>query len=191
MPFDRSRLCISALLLGAVLPGTGCDLFERTSVEESILEAHPGSMDDFDFWDALAEQPVVSNDDALHSLILVQDGTDPSPDFKARMALAARKGWLIGTRTPLQANESATVGLLSVAACDILGIKGGLTMRLLGPSPRYCTRELSSMGILPGLTPNEALTGLEFIAFVGNIEQRLELQQAWADLDKNAQGDEQ
>ena len=149
-----------------------------------------------DFWDALADQSVVSNDDALHSFILIEDGTDPSPDFQARMALAAQKGWLIGTPTSLEANESATVGLLSVAACEILGIEGGLTMRLMGPSPRYCTRELSSMGMLPGLTPNEALTGLEFIAFVGNIEQRMELQQAWADLDeveagRNVQGDDQ
>ena len=197
MPSDRcSTTFVVAVLLGVLLLNTGCDLFQRTRVEESILEAHPGSMDDFDFWDALADQSVVSNDDALHSLILIQDGTDPSPNFQARMALSAQKGWLIGTPTPLEANESATVGLLSVAACEILGIEGGLTMRLMGPSPRYSTRELSSMGMLPGLTPNEALSGLEFIAFVGNIEQRMQLQEAWADLEeikagRNVQGDDQ
>ena len=197
MPSDRcSIMFVVAVLLSSLLLNTGCDLFQRTRVDESILETHPGFMDDFDFWDALADQPVVSNDDALHSLILIQDGTDASFNFQARMALAAQKGWLIGTPTPLQANESATVGLLSVAACEILGIKGGLTMRLMGPSPRYCTRELSSMGMLPGLTPNEALTGLEFIAFVGNIEQRMQLQEAWIDLEeikagKNVQGDDQ
>ncbi len=197
MHSDRcSMIFVVAVMLGALTLNTGCDLFQRTSVEQSILQAHPGSMDDFDFWDALADQSVVSNDDALHSFILIEDGTDPSPDFQARMALAAQKGWLIGTPTSLEANESATVGLLSVAACEILGIEGGLTMRLMGPSPRYCTRELSSMGMLPGLTPNEALTGLEFIAFVGNIEQRMELQEAWADLDeveagRNVQGDDQ
>jgi hypothetical protein len=66
-----------------------------------------------------------------------------------------------------------------VAACRILDIDGGLTMRVFGDSPRYCTRELNAMGMLPGLTANEALTGLEFITLVDNIEGRDRLQRAW------------
>jgi hypothetical protein len=63
-------------------------------------------------------------------------------------------------------------------------------MRVFGPSPRYCTRELSGLGILPDLTQNEALNGLEFIAFMNNIEERLELQDAWARYDAlEASGD--
>ncbi|MCH2148712.1 MAG: hypothetical protein MK095_04700 [Phycisphaerales bacterium] len=181
MPSERlaTTLMLGALITTALQAG-GCDLLQRTTVDQTILQAHPGEIDDFDFWDALAEQAVVSNDDALHSLILMSDGRDPSSDFSGRMAIAAEKGWLAGTSLPLEANESASVGVLSVAGCNILTLKGGLTMRVFGPSPRYCTRELASLGILPDLTPNEALTGLEFIAFMNNIEDRLELQEAWA-----------
>lgn len=136
-------------------------------------------MDNFDFWDALAEQPVVTNDDALHALILMEDGRDPSTDFEGRMAIAREKGWLKGTSGPLEPNESATVGLLSVAGCRILDIQGGLTMHIFGDSPRYCTRELNALHILPGLTPNEALTGLEFITFINSLEERDRLQRAW------------
>ena len=95
------------------------------------------------------------------------------------MALAREKGWLDGTSGTLEPNESASVGVLSVAGCRILEIQGGLTMRVFGDSPRYCTRELNSMGILPGLTPNEAMTGLEFITFIDSLEERDRLQRSW------------
>lgn len=104
------------------------------------------------------------------------------------MAIAGEKGWLKGTAGTLNPNESASVGVLSVAGCQMLGIEGGLTMRLFGNSPRYCTRELSALGILPGLTPNEALTGMEFIAFIDALEERDRLQRAWTRQDGAGNG---
>ena len=191
MPSERLHaltLVLTCLTASALI---GCDAFQRTRVETTILESHPGELDNFEFWDALAQQPVVSNDDALHALILMNDGRDPSTDFDGRTAIAAEKGWLQGTHLPLDANESASVGLLSVAGCQILDIQGGLTMRLLGPSPRYCTRELVAMGILPGLTANEALSGLEFIAFIDGLEERDRLQRAWQRRNEVTKGDDQ
>ena len=191
MPSERLHaltLVLTCLTAGSLV---GCDAFQRTRVETTILESHPGELDNFEFWDALAQQPVVSNDDALHALILMNDGRDPSTDFDGRTAIAAEKGWLQGTHLPLDANESASVGLLSVAGCQILDIQGGLSMRLLGPSPRYCTRELVAMGILPGLTANEALSGLEFIAFIDGLEERDRLQRAWQRRDEVTKGDDQ
>jgi len=156
--------------------GPGC---QRSTVEQSMLQRHPSELDDFAFWDDLASEPIISNDDALHALILMEDGRDPSTDFEGRTAIASEKGWLEGTPTPLNPNESVSVGLLSVAGCRMLGIQGGLTMMIFGDSPRYCTRELNALGILPGLTPNEALTGLEFITFIDALEERDRLQRAW------------
>lgn len=179
MPSDRrTRFPIVPGLLAALLltAMAGC---HRTTVEQSMLERHPSELDDFDFWDGLAEEPVVSNDDALHALILMEDGRDPNTDFEGRMTVAREKGWLAGTAGTLEPNESASVGVLSVAGCRILGIQGGLTMRVFGDSPRYCTRELNAMGILPGLTPNEAMTGLEFITFIDALEERDRLQRGW------------
>lgn len=178
MPSKRVHSTLPAIVTLVMLMMTciGCT---RTTVEQTMLQRHPSELDDFDFWDSLAKEPVVSNDDALHALILMDDGRDPSTDFEGRMALARKKGWLKGTDRPLRPNESASVGILSVAGCRMLDIKGGLTMQLFGDSPRYCTRELNAMGILPGVTPNEAMTGMEFISFVDSIEQRDRLQRAW------------
>ena len=78
-----------------------------------------------------------------------------------------------------------------MAGCQILDIQGGLTMRVLGPSPRYCTRELVAMGMLPGLTANEALSGLEFIAYIDGLEERDRLQRAWQRRDGMNTGDDQ
>ena len=55
----------------------------------------------------------------------------------------------------------------------IMDIKGGLTMCLLGPSPRYCTRELVYLEIIPNRTENQSLSGLEFIELVSNIEDEM------------------
>ncbi len=46
-------------------------------------------------------------------------------------------------------------------------------MRLLGPSPRYCTRELVFLGILPPRTEHQSLSGLELMDVVGRLEDRL------------------
>ena len=191
MPSERIHAMILLAACLTAIPLAGCEMVQRTRVETTILETHPGELDDFAFWDELAQQAVVSNDDALHALILMNDGRDPSVDFEGRTAIAGEKGWLRGTHLPLDPNESASVGLLSVAGCSILDIQGGLTMRLLGPSPRYCTRELVAMGILPGLTSNEALSGLEFIAYIDGLEARDRLQRAWQRRDESTKGDDQ
>ena len=51
-------------------------------------------------------------------------------------------------------------------------------MQVFGDSPRYCSRELTFMGLLPAVSENEALTGLEFTAFIDNIEDRQRLDAA-------------
>ena len=63
--------------------------------------------------------------------------------------------------------------MIAMAACDILQIEGGLTMRMFGPSPRYCTRELIYLELIPQRTDYQSLSGLEFIDLLGRIESHL------------------
>ncbi|MDG2094167.1 MAG: hypothetical protein P8J89_02725 [Phycisphaerales bacterium] len=159
--------------------GGGCTLFDRTTVDNSAVQQFPGNDQDFDFWDSLAKQPVVTNDDALHGLLLLSGGKDDCETYECRYEAGITRGWFDGSWGGMPpADESARVGWVAVAACQILEIKGGLTMRLFGDSPRYCSRELTFMGLLPSLSENEALTGLEFTALVDNIEDRQRLNKA-------------
>ena len=161
-------------LLSCLLVATaGCDMFERTTIEDSAVVKFPGNDEDFDFWDSLSTQPVVTNNDALHGLLLLNDGKDDCETYECRYQAAVDKGWFDGSWNGMPpTNASAKVGWMAVAGCQILDIQGGLTMQVWGDSPRYCSRELTFMGILPSVTENEALSGLEFTAFVDNIEDR-------------------
>ena len=41
-----------------------------------------------DFWHELADEPVTTNDDAFHGLLLYVDGKDDSADYAGRVATA-------------------------------------------------------------------------------------------------------
>ena len=88
---------------------------------------------------------------------------------------AKERGWIYDPEyDEVPANESAPIGMVAMAACQILQIKGGVTMRIAGPSPRYCTRELVFLEFLPPRSEHQAISGLEFIDLVSRLEERLE-----------------
>ena len=140
--------------------------------ESSVVDAMPADEAELDFWEGVEARRIVTVNDVLHALFLLADGSDSFVAYEQRVAEAKRRKWLAAGADP-DANESATVGLVAMAACQILDVKGGLTMRVLGPSPRYCTRELVFLGILPPRTEHQSLSGLELIDVVGRVEDRL------------------
>jgi hypothetical protein len=158
---------------------TGCS-FERTRLADSAVTQHPTASATLDFWDALATQSITTNDDALHALILFQDGDDGLlATYDERVDRARALGWIPATGTAPPPDESATVGMLATAGCHILKIEGGLSVRLFGLTPRYSLRELVHIGVLPGISEHEALSGAECIAFIESLEQRQLIEAAW------------
>ncbi len=151
----------------AIAAAGGC---ERSRVESAAVDRFPRGSQELDFLDALSRQVVVTNGDALHGLISFADGTDLSSTYSGRVEIAKRRGWLpSGWDRP--AAESAQIGWMAVAACRILDVKGGMTMRLLGPTPRYATKELVFMDVLPLRTENQALSGQEFVDFLNRLNR--------------------
>lgn len=153
----------------AIALAAGC---ARTVVEQSVVDLPGMQQDELAYWEAIESRFVVSNNDALHALILLADGADDSVDYEARIAKARARGWVKGRPGP--ANESAQIGIVAVGICQILEIKGGLTMRLFGPSPRYCTRELIFLELLPPRADTQAITGLELAELIGRASQVIE-----------------
>lgn len=166
----RSSYWTLLILLFASAVFVGC---ARTVLDKSAVDDWPGSDTELEYLQALETQRVVTNHDALHSLLQLADGVDSHKTYEQRLANARQRGWITPDATP-KANESASLGMMSVAACDILSIKGGLTMRIFGLSPRYCTRELIFLDILPPRSEHQSISGLEFIDLLGRIEDRLE-----------------
>jgi hypothetical protein len=164
----------AALLL--LLGLSGCSL-QRTVLDDSIVDVYGAAEDDLDFWDKVAERPVVTNDDALHGLLMLAEGEDPADAYPARLEEARRRGWLADDAEP-QRNASTAMGMVSMAVCEILDVEGGLMMRLVGRTPRYCTRELVHTGVVPNRTENQSLTGLEFADLVRRVADRRQLAQS-------------
>jgi hypothetical protein len=121
------------------------------------------------FWHAIADAPVAGNDDAVHGLLLFLDGRDASPDYPARLAALRSRGLLPGG---FDAPGGAPVrrGTIAYALAKALDVKGGLTTRLFGMTPRYAVKELEFLGIFPPSSPNMVLSGNEFVGLISKAQ---------------------
>jgi hypothetical protein len=159
---SSARICILLLLALA-----GCKPYVMSS---SAVDTLGKADQEIDFLAAVERMPAVTNNDALHAFLLLQDGDDTCADYAARVREGVRRGWMQSGHSPL-ANEAARVGWMATAGCVVMDVKGGLTMRLLGPVPRYATKELVFMEILPLRTENQVLTGSEFVDYLNRLQR--------------------
>jgi hypothetical protein len=167
----RTRILLGAVLAASLLVCCGC-ASTRATLATSAAAAHGTRAAELDFLDALETQPVATNDDVLHILLLAYSGSEEVPGtFPARLQATRELGWL-PAGLELQPYESARIGDVAVAVCALLGERGGLTMHVLGRSRRYCTRELVYLGVLPMRTEAQSLSGAELIDLVGRVDDR-------------------
>ncbi len=142
----------------------------RTTLKRSAVDEFGGG-DDFakmDFWDEISTHRAVTNDDALHALAL-QYSLPPAADHDGRVGMARTRGW-VAADAELSGPETARAGWIALAVCRESGVKGGLTMRVFGPSERYALNELNYRGWLPGMSAEQALSGLQLIALLSKAE---------------------
>ena len=135
-----------------------------------------------EFWHRLADQPVTSNDDAFHGLLLYLDGEDPAEDYASRVrALKSRR--LLPAKFSQPAERAVDRGTLAVAIVRALDIKGGVALRILGATPRYAVRELVFMELYPPSSPGQTFSGAEYLGIIGKLEDH-QRQQAAARRDR-------
>jgi hypothetical protein len=72
--------------------------------------------------------------------------------------------WDLAESSPLER------GTLAYMLCKAFGIKGGVTMGVFGVSRRYALRECVHLGLMPGGTVGQYLSGRELIDVLGNVE---------------------
>jgi hypothetical protein len=166
-------MTVLAAVIGLVLLG-GC---QTARVDKPVAAEFGGSDPDaqLEFWHTLASQPVTSNDDAFHGLLLFLDGADESEDYAARVArLKDRR--MLARQFDEPAEQAVSRGTIAVALVRALGMKGGLTMRALSPlrgglpPARYAVRELIFAGVYPPSAPHQTFSGDEFLGIIGRVE---------------------
>jgi hypothetical protein len=167
----RSKL-LPALLVALTV--AGC---QTARVEQPLTALHGSNDpdDQLEFWHRLAEQPVTSNDEAFHGLLMYLDGEDPASDYPGRVReLRARR--LLPPDFDEPADRAVSRGTLAVAIVRSIKIAGGLALRLFGNtpalSPRYAVRELMFMELYPPSSPQQTFSGTEFLGIIGKLQPR-------------------
>jgi hypothetical protein len=122
-----------------------------------------------EFWHQLSEEPITSNDDAFHALLLYFDGTDTAADYAGRVEQLKVRG-MLPANFSAAADEAVDRGNLAVALAKALKVKGGATMRMFGVTPRYAVRALEYRGLYPQSSLNQTFSGAEFVGVMGRVE---------------------
>lgn len=190
MSIQRPHRYRAAATICAGLLVTCC---ARTTVQNPLdTAALPGDAGaGLDFWHALPTRSAISNDEALHGLVLFAAEADSAAvdTYQARIAYAKERGWLAGGWDE-PADTAVQRGIISSALAVICGIEGGVMMRLVGPIPRYAHRELVFEGIMPATTELQTISGLDFIGVISKAQDYLTLKQARADARATASEDD-
>jgi hypothetical protein len=132
--------------------------------------ARPGALEsEMAFWGEIADRPAISNDEALHGLFLFADGADLARSWEERLEQARQRNWVADSFHE-DPDLAVQRGVLARAVAVICRIKGGVMMRLLGPTGRYAQRELVWEGIIAGGTANQTITGLEFVGVISKAQ---------------------
>ena len=161
MRFSLLFTVVAVMMVGCHTPRAG------KTLDQKLAGSDPDAQ--VDFWHALNDEPVTSNDEAFHGLLLYMDGKDDSADYAARVANLKSRNML-----PASFNEPAEQGVrrgtVAVALMRLLNNKGGVTVHVVGPLPRYAVRELMFLNVYPPSTPNQAFSGTEFVGIIGRVE---------------------
>jgi hypothetical protein len=171
----KSRSVLALAVLGAaVVGGVGCSTVHTgpTVLQSAATRPSAGEVaasSDLEFWYQLARQPVCSNDDAFHAVLLHADGTDKNTTYESRVAELKGRGMLPGDFSA-PADAAVTRGDLAMSICRIAGVKGGLTSQLFGQSPRYATRALMFEGLYPDSSPQQTFSGTDFVGVIGKLD---------------------
>jgi hypothetical protein len=121
------------------------------------------------FWHELALREAVSNNEAMHALVRLAGGDDPADSYLQRRQWLIDQG-LLADDFNEPADAPATRGMVAQVLCNILDIDGGLTMRLIGPHPRYATRELVFLDIYEPSSPQQGFSGIQFVEVINEAE---------------------
>jgi hypothetical protein len=186
MPSETIARSAAFALAAALLGAAGCT--QRTMSDSSLVDNPAVLADQTEFVDGLRDRYSVTNHDAIHGLILLADGEDTLTSYEDRVATAKERGWLMPNWNR-PANESARIGDVAQGVCVITDIRGGLTMGMIGPHPRYATRELIYLEMMPERGDKQSIRGLEYLELMLRASDRLDAERRPATVEERLRRD--
>jgi hypothetical protein len=164
----QRRLFACVSLLSAIFLLAGC---QRPHVDQPMTQSLPPDpiAGQLEFWHGMENRPVTCNDEAFHGLLLFVKGDDDSKGYDERVAALKSMNLLSkGFNAPGQ--EAVQRGTVASALVRVLKIKGGWVMTVIGPTPRYATREMMYLNLFPPSSPEQTFSGSEFLGIMGRAE---------------------
>ena len=153
------------LLLIASTGTVGCGTFGVINPDARLPEGEesPG------FVDRMSSQADVSENDALRGMLMLVEGGDPCQTFGNRVERLKGKE-IVGADWNFNADRPLTKGRLAYMVYQACSIPGGVILRLLGPNPRYCRKELQYRGLMGPGTSYNTVTGMEYVAVLSRAD---------------------
>ena len=123
-----------------------------------------------EYLDRMSKQTTVTQNDALSGMLLLLDGKDDAGTFARRIEPLKQRGVLAESWSH-DASRALTRGRLAYMVCQACKIKGGIILRLFGPSRRYCLRELQYMEMMGKGTQGGEVSGMELVAVITRADE--------------------
>jgi len=167
------------LIVPSLAAQTDTQQLDRRIEEEKRKDLRPTEADYYDASKLKVEQEEILTADYLDALVKKEIVTEADGAFVMSVLLGkdenlldffARKQFLLDNKilsrkfeNEFREEEPLRRGLLAYMVYQALGIKGGLTLRVFGPSQRYAQLELVYRGIMFSGSSSEYLSGEELI----------------------------
>ena len=159
----------SIVILGVVLHTlAGC---ARTVVEnpQNTNYAPADINAQLDFWHNLDERSAITNDEAMHAILIFAEGADPTASYEERVENLKQRGWL-----HLSFDESADLavqrGTLARMLAFAIDAPQGVLSTVFNRTPRYALRDLMAIDIMPAGSDLQAIDGREFLGVFGKAQ---------------------
>ena len=109
-----------------------------------------------------AQKRIIYNYDAAKAMVILMQVDEERISLDAQLAYLRERG-LIPRRATFDPASPLRRGMLAFMLQQALGVRGGIALHLLGPTPRYALKELSFQGVMsPGLS-GDLISGEEFV----------------------------
>lgn len=151
------RSAAAASLILAVMAAGGC----QKSAVLSGAQPLPKQENSAAFLDRVSSSTSVSENDAMRGMLLLLEGKDDAKDFAQRGQKLKSRG-IVADSWQCQADQPVTRGRLAYMVYQAMQMRGGVWLTLLGPTQRYCLRELQFRGVMVSGTALTPVSGMEF-----------------------------
>ena len=158
---------VMVLLAGVLL--TGCGQGTITNGQAQLVSGESSAA----FLDRMADESLVTQNDAMRGMVMLIDGDDTFDTFQDRVTYLQGLS-VVPTSWNLDASGFLTRGQLAYMSYVASEMSGGVWLTVAGPSQRYCLREMQYRGVMGEGSLLSSVGGLEYITTLGRMAVYIE-----------------